>query len=31
MRTKEEYKVGTLTTIKDNFRAYASDEEGVRG
>lgn len=31
MRTKEEYKVGTLTTIKDNFRAYASDEEGVKG
>lgn len=31
MKTKEEYKVGTLTTIKDNFRAYFSDEEGVRG
>ena len=31
MKTKEEYKVGTLTTIKDNFRAYSNDEEGVRG
>ena len=31
MKTKEEYKVGTLTTIKDNFRAYANDEEGVKG
>lgn len=31
MKTKEEYKVGTLTTIKDNFRAYASDQEGVKG
>lgn len=31
MKTKEEYKVGTLTTIKDNFRAYFSDEEGVKG
>lgn len=31
MKTKEEYTVGTLTTIKDNFRAYASDQEGVKG
>lgn len=31
MRTKEEYTVGTLTTIKDNFRAYDSDQEGVKG
>jgi flagellum-specific peptidoglycan hydrolase FlgJ len=31
MKTKEEYTVGTLTTIKDNFRAYANDEEGVKG
>ena len=31
LKTKEEYLPGTLTTIKDNFRAYSSDEEGVRG
>ena len=31
MKTKEEYKVGTLTTIKDNFRVYGSIEEGVAG
>lgn len=31
MTTKEEYKVGTLTTIKDNFRVYNSMEEGVAG
>lgn len=31
MKTKEEYTVGTLTTIKDNFRVYDSDEEGVSG
>ena len=31
MKTKEEYTVGTLTTIKDNFRAYANMEEGVKG
>ena len=31
MRTQEEYKVGNLTTIKDNFRAYDSMEEGVKG
>lgn len=31
MKTKEEYEVGTLTTIKDNFRAYDSVEAGVAG
>jgi hypothetical protein len=31
LTTKEEYKVGTLTTIKDNFRVYANMEEGVKG
>ena len=31
MRTKEEYTPGTLTTIKDNFRAYDTMMEGVRG
>lgn len=31
MKTKEEYKVGTLTTISDNFRAYPNMEEGVKG
>lgn len=31
MKTKEEYKVGTLTTIKDNFRVYDNDIEGVKG
>ena len=31
MKTREEYSVGTLTTIKDNFRAYDSIEEGVKG
>ena len=31
MKTKEEYSVGTLTTIRDNFRAYDSIEEGVCG
>ena len=31
MKTKEEYTVGTLVTIKDNFRAYDNDEEGVVG
>ena len=30
LKTKEEYTVGTLTTIKDNFRVYDS-EEGVKG
>lgn len=31
LKTKEEYTVGTLTTIKDNFRAYANDGDGVKG
>lgn len=31
MKTKEEYTPGQLITIKDNFRAYDSDEEGVIG
>lgn len=31
MKTKEEYTPGTLTTIKDNFRAYSSMEDGVKG
>lgn len=30
MKTKEEYD-GNLVTIKDNFRAYDSDEEGICG
>lgn len=31
MATKEEYKVGTLTNIRDNFRVYDSMESGVKG
>ena len=31
MKTKEEYTVGNLTTIRDNFRAYPNMEEGVKG
>ena len=31
MKTKEEYTVGNLTTIKDNFRVYDDDTEGVSG
>ena len=31
LKTKEEYTVGNLVTIKDNFRVYDSDEEGVSG
>lgn len=31
LKTKEEYTVGTLTTIRDNFRVYDSMEEGVNG
>lgn len=31
LRTKEEYTVGTLTSIRDNFRAYDSMAEGVAG
>lgn len=31
MTTKEEYKVGTMTSIRDNFRVYDSMEDGVKG
>ena len=31
LSTKEEYTVGTLTEIKDNFRVYDSVEDGVLG
>lgn len=31
MKTREEYKIGELTNIRDNFRAYNSVEEGVKG
>lgn len=31
MKTKEEYKPGVVTTIKDNFRAYSSMREGIEG
>lgn len=31
LKTKEEYTVGQLTTIRDNFRVYDSIEEGVVG
>lgn len=31
LKTKEENKVGTLTTIRDNFRAYDNMTEGVKG
>ena len=31
MATKEEYKVGTLTNIRDNFRVFDSMEDGVKG
>ena len=31
MITKEEYKVGTMTNIRDNFRVYDSMEDGVKG
>lgn len=31
LETKEEYKIGTLTDIKANFRAYNSMEEGIKG
>lgn len=31
LQTKEEYTVGTLTNIKDNFRAYDSLEDGIKG
>lgn len=31
LKTKEEYRVGTITTIKDNFRVYDTVYEGVKG
>lgn len=31
MKTREEYTTGTLTTIRDNFRAYDNMADGVRG
>lgn len=31
LKTKEEYKPGTLTTIRDNFRAFDTVEQGVDG
>ena len=31
MATKEEYKVGTMTNIRDNFRVYDSMEAGIKG
>lgn len=31
LKTKEEYYVGTITTIKDNFRVYDSVDDGVKG
>lgn len=31
MKTKEEYKQGQISTIRDNFRAYPDMETGVRG
>lgn len=31
LKTKEEYTVGQLTTIRDNFRVYDSMEDGVKG
>lgn len=31
LKTKEEYKVGTLTTIRDNFRTYPTLEDGIKG
>ena len=31
MKTQEEYTVGVHTTIQDNFRVFASMEEGIKG
>jgi flagellum-specific peptidoglycan hydrolase FlgJ len=31
LKTKEEYTPGQLTIIRDNFRAYQTMEEGVKG
>lgn len=31
LKTKEEYTVGTITEIRDNFRVYGSMKDGVKG
>lgn len=31
MATKEEYKVGTMTNIRDNFRVFDDFDDGIRG
>ena len=31
MTTKEEYKVGTITNIRDNFRVFDDFDDGIRG
>lgn len=31
LKTKEEYKIGTLTTINDYFRVFSNDIEAVQG
>ena len=31
MATKEEYKVGTITNIRDNFRVFDDFDDGIRG
>ena len=31
MTTKEEYKVGTITNIRDNFRVFEDFDDGIRG
>lgn len=31
LKTKEEYKKGQMTTIKDNFRVYDTMQEGIAG
>ena len=31
MNTKEEYKVGTMTNIRDNFRVFDDFDDGIRG
>lgn len=31
MATKEEYKAGTLTNIRDNFRVFEDFDDGIRG
>ena len=31
LKTKEEYSIGSITTIKDNFRVYETIEDGIKG